>query len=223
MKKSRPLSLLAMLGGLWLVPVHASVITYSIDCSISGTGCAAITPIGTLTLTDNTSGADNRVDVAVNLTSGVFNIQGIYLNYIDANFSNASAFSVTAGTGTVAVDENDQKADGLPSGTYGEFDLLIEPPSSTGEPYSTTLALAGFDIFVSDFDLTSNGAGTLFAALKTTAGGTWNGASSRVTTTPPTGGNGTVPTAQVPEPAVWSLLLAGLLGLQRARRPRAVR
>src|SRR4030095_3907406 len=98
----------------------------------------------------NTSGANDTVDVTIDLTGSGSKALEMAFNYDDTKFSNATPFVLTGDITTALIDENNIKADGF---NGGDFDVQVPKTGNGGfEPITFNIALAGIDLTVADFN-----------------------------------------------------------------------
>jgi hypothetical protein len=199
-------------------------LTFDLACIVGNNSCPPSASYGSVALTSNTSGANTRVDLAVDLVGSGQKVLKLYLNFDESLFSNTDLFQLTSGK-TVGVGVNDRRFPPFHTGNTGGFDLEITDTGNINEfdPYLDTLFITGKDLLPENFAFKES-SGVLFAGVH--IGNC--GPNAPGTCLPGETGTNSIkvgaandPLAPVPEPTtllLWGSTAAGLGLLKRWRR-----
>lgn len=198
--------LLALMVLLAPAAARADSFTFTLNCTLSGAGCANSGPWGTVTISDNTTNA-NWVDLSVALNVPTAKTLNLDLNFLGTVASGYS-FSLTNGK-SVAYSPDGIKADGY---STGMLDIQIPGTGNLGNanPWSGTLQLSNLGVFANlDASMfnTEDSSNLIYLAVHDSNDGTgqsiWLGSTDNT---------------EVPEPCTLALLGSGLLGVPFLRR-----
>jgi hypothetical protein len=192
------------------------IITFPVDCDITGPTCTSVPSVGSITLTQNPDGTS--VDAAVSLSGGE-SISELYLNFNPVLSNSGWSF-----TGTVPDSFNTTADTRKADGWDGAFDIELKWTSGAIEPFIVTISKSGTTLTPDDFLFTDfGGTGTdgdgnpldLYAAMKVGSGHSYFASASSES-----GSDDIIP---VPEPSVLSLFATGAAGLIASKRQRRMR
>jgi hypothetical protein len=205
-------------------PASSEALVFDLACIVGNNSCSPSASYGTVTLTPNTSGANTRVDLRVDLTGTGEKVLTLYLNFDESLLSNTDLFQLTSGK-AVGVGVNDRRFPPFHTANTGGFDLEITDTGNINEfdPYLDTLFITGKDLFPENF-VFKESSGVLFAGVHIGA----CGPNEPATCLPGETGTNSIkvgaindPLAPVPEPTtllLWGSTAAGLGLLKRWRR-----